>query len=351
MAHKKGAGSSDNGRDSISKRLGVKMFGGQLAKAGNIIVRQRGTKFHAGQNVYMGRDHTLHAQIDGVIVFRKSTNNRRYVSVLPADAVAIAPPAKKAAAPKVKVAKPAVAPKAPKVEAPKEVAPPIQTVDGVDLELVAAGISEAEFTETTTVVETVQVTADVVREETGSTISADEAVENFVADHAEETVVVETVQTTPDAAREEIVETVQTTADAAVEETGSTISADEAVVSLTTDQAEETAVEATTEEVAEVRHATPDASVKAPKQDDLKIIEGIGPKIEQLLHDGGITTWLELSLTPVSRLQEILDAAGPRYQVHNPSTWPAQAKFAHEGKFDELKEYQDMLTGGRDLTE
>ncbi len=83
MAHKKGVGSSDNGRDSKSKRLGVKLFGGQFAKAGNIIVRQRGTRFHPGDNTYLGKDFTLHATVDGTISFRKSKNNRSYVSVIP----------------------------------------------------------------------------------------------------------------------------------------------------------------------------------------------------------------------------------------------------------------------------
>ena len=69
MAHKKGVGSSKNGRESESKRLGIKLFGGQKAKAGNIIARQRGTEFHPGKNVGMGRDHTLYALIDGVVVF------------------------------------------------------------------------------------------------------------------------------------------------------------------------------------------------------------------------------------------------------------------------------------------
>ena len=83
MAHKKGAGSSRNGRDSESKRLGVKLYGGQMAKAGNIIVRQRGTKHNAGQNVGVGRDHTLFALKDGKIEFRKKKDNKVYVSVIP----------------------------------------------------------------------------------------------------------------------------------------------------------------------------------------------------------------------------------------------------------------------------
>ena len=82
MAHKKGVGSSDNGRDSKSKRLGVKLFGGQYAKAGNILVRQRGTKFHPGENVYMGKDFTLHAQITGTVAFSKSKQDRDRKSVV-----------------------------------------------------------------------------------------------------------------------------------------------------------------------------------------------------------------------------------------------------------------------------
>ncbi len=83
MAHKKGAGSSDNGRESESKRLGVKIFGGQAAIAGNIIVRQRGTQHHPGTNVGMGKDHTLFALTDGIVTFKKKRNNKSYVSVEP----------------------------------------------------------------------------------------------------------------------------------------------------------------------------------------------------------------------------------------------------------------------------
>jgi large subunit ribosomal protein L27 len=85
MAHKKAGGSSRNGRDSESKRLGVKMFGGQSARAGSIIVRQRGTRFHNGTNVGCGRDYTLFALTDGVVKFEtKGARNRRYVSIVPA---------------------------------------------------------------------------------------------------------------------------------------------------------------------------------------------------------------------------------------------------------------------------
>lgn len=83
MAHKKGAGSSKNGRESESKRLGVKIFGGQFAKAGNILVRQRGTQHHPGENVGIGKDHTLFALVEGNVVFRKKRDNKSFVSVEP----------------------------------------------------------------------------------------------------------------------------------------------------------------------------------------------------------------------------------------------------------------------------
>jgi len=244
MAHKKGAGSSDNGRDSKSKRLGVKLFGGQQAVAGNVLVRQRGTRYHAGENVYMGRDHTLHARIDGVVVFKRSHKDRNFISVIPAELLApqVAEVAAKPAA------KAAPAPKAEKPAAKKAVEAPVE-------EVVAAPVAEA-------------------------------------------------------------------------------VAVEEPAVAVSEDASEEKAT-----------------SKKAPKLDDLKIIEGIGPKIEQLLKDGGINTWAELAVAPVDRLKEILDAAGPRYQIHDPSTWPAQSKFAAEGQWEELKEYQDMLTGGRDVAQ
>ena len=90
MAHKKGVGSSKNGRESESKRLGVKIYGGQAAKAGNILVRQRGTTHHPGENVGMGKDHTLFALVDGIVEFRKTRNDRSFVSVTPLEADASA---------------------------------------------------------------------------------------------------------------------------------------------------------------------------------------------------------------------------------------------------------------------
>ena len=90
MAHKKGAGSTDNGRDSKSKRLGVKLFGGQAARAGNIIIRQRGTKFHPGENVGLGRDFTIFALVDGTVNFSKGRKNRTFVNILPIVAETVA---------------------------------------------------------------------------------------------------------------------------------------------------------------------------------------------------------------------------------------------------------------------
>jgi large subunit ribosomal protein L27 len=111
MAHKKGVGSSKNGRESHSKRLGVKLFGGQVAKAGNILIRQRGTVHCAGLNVGMGRDHTLYALIDGIVTFRKKADSKSFVSVLPYAAPV--------AAPVVAAPAPEAAPAPKKARAPK----------------------------------------------------------------------------------------------------------------------------------------------------------------------------------------------------------------------------------------
>ncbi len=323
MAHKKGVGSTDNGRDSKSKRLGVKLFGGQKAIAGNIIVRQRGTRYHPGENVYMGRDHTLHAYVDGVVVFKRTKNDRNYVSIQPMDFTVVAEtPAKitgkklnqlkaksekTVAAPAVEVAEVAViatpeAEAAPVVEA--VVAPAVEVAEVTAPEAQAAPVIEA-------IVAPVEVAA----------------VEAIAAPEAEAPVVEETVTAEVEPIAAEMV----ITPEAAVEAPAAVADADwDAVID---------------EPEAKV------ASVKAPKLNDLKIVEGIGPKIEQLLQEGGINTWVELSEAPVERLREILEAAGSRYQIHDPSTWPAQAKFAVAGQWSELKEYQDMLIGGRDVTE
>ncbi|MCX2480404.1 50S ribosomal protein L27 [Pedobacter sp. MC2016-15] len=115
MAHKKGAGSSRNGRESHSKRLGIKIFGGQEAIAGNILVRQRGTKHHPDKGVGIGKDHTLFALVDGTVIFRKKQDNKSYVSVLPA---AVTAPVAEKTAPAVKAAQAEV-----EIEAPAKKAP------------------------------------------------------------------------------------------------------------------------------------------------------------------------------------------------------------------------------------
>jgi large subunit ribosomal protein L27 len=90
MAHKKGVGSSKNGRESHGQRLGVKIFGGQTAKAGNVILRQRGTSYHPGKGVGMGKDHTIFALVDGEVIFTTKRQDRRYVAVIPAEVQASA---------------------------------------------------------------------------------------------------------------------------------------------------------------------------------------------------------------------------------------------------------------------
>jgi len=121
MAHKKGAGSSRNGRESESKRLGVKIYGGQEAIAGNIIVRQRGTTHHPGENVGMGRDHTLFALTAGVVKFQKKRNNRSFVSILSeVETVIETKPVAKVKAPKDVEAAVEVKVAAPKTESTKE---------------------------------------------------------------------------------------------------------------------------------------------------------------------------------------------------------------------------------------
>lgn len=152
MAHKKGAGSSRNGRESHSKRLGIKIFGGQEAIAGNIIVRQRGTKHHPDKGVGIGKDHTLFALVPGIVTFKKKQDNKSYVSVLPisddAPAKTAAPKkvvAKKLAAPKAE--KPAAAPKAAKAPAVKKAAAPKATKAPAAKKAAKADDSAAETAE------------------------------------------------------------------------------------------------------------------------------------------------------------------------------------------------------------
>ncbi|TXF91655.1 50S ribosomal protein L27 [Neolewinella aurantiaca] len=239
MAHKKGVGSTDNGRDSNSKRLGVKLFGGQVAKAGNIILRQRGTKYHPGENVYMGRDYTIHAKVDGNVSFRKSYRNRMYVSIVPegTEAPVVAKPAPKA--------KPAAKKAAP---APKPAPAPAPAED--------------------------------------TTVQAAAAI-----------------------------------------------------------PAEKPAAPAKKKASAKIELP----SGKKIKQDDLKVVEGIGPKIEGLLHAINIKTWRELADAPVETVQKMLDDAGPRYRIHSPATWAKQAGLAADAKWAELEKLQDELDGGKEV--
>ena len=137
MAHKKGAGSSRNGRESHSKRLGIKIFGGQAAIAGNIIVRQRGTKHHPDKNVGIGKDHTLFALIDGTVFFRKKSDDKSYVSIIPRVLVledAAPVKVKKEAAPKVEAVATEAAPVKPakKAAAKPAAAKPAAKAKAVD---------------------------------------------------------------------------------------------------------------------------------------------------------------------------------------------------------------------------
>ena len=136
MAHKKGAGSSRNGRESHSKRLGIKIFGGQPAIAGNIIVRQRGTKHNPGLNVGIGKDHTLFALSEGIVTFKKKADNRSWVSVLPfevEEVAEVAAPAPKAKAePKVVAAPVAEAPAAEEAAPKKKATPKAKKADAAE---------------------------------------------------------------------------------------------------------------------------------------------------------------------------------------------------------------------------
>ncbi|MBT3385052.1 MAG: 50S ribosomal protein L27 [Prolixibacteraceae bacterium] len=203
MAHKKGAGSSNNGRESESKRLGVKIYGGQFAKAGNILIRQRGTKHYPGENVGMGKDHTLFALIEGTVVFKKKRKNRSYVSVEPI----------------------------------------------VDVEVAVAEAPEVE-----------------------------------VAVVEEKTVVAEVP---------EVVEKV---------------------------------VEEVKEEAPKAKTKKAPAKKAVVKADDLKKLEGVGPKLAEILNAAGITTYAELAGTSIEKFKEILAEAGSRYASKDPAPWIEQAK-------------------------
>lgn len=306
MAHKKGVGSTDNGRDSKSKRLGVKLFGGQVARAGNIIVRQRGTKYHPGENVYAGKDFTLHARVDGHVAFSKRKLNRTFVSIVPLDM-------------EETITKSAPAPKAEPVAA----APVVEDDVVVTVE-----------EETPAVEETPTVEAAPEAETTVEEAPAAEAAPEVEA--AEETPVVEDdiVAETPPAQKAE--EEAPAEEAPAVEET----------------PAEELAAAAPAVEEEKPKTSKSGKitlpSGKKIKLDDLKVVEGIGPKIEGLLNAAGINTWAELANAPTDKVQAILDEAGPRYRMHDPATWAKQAELASKAQWAELEDYQDNLKGGKE---
>ena len=378
MAHKKGAGSTDNGRDSAPQYLGVKKFGGEVAKAGNILVRQRGTKFHPGVNVYMSKDHTLHASVAGVVCFKRSREDRRIVYIMPTDVVqevketldvkpkaATAPkPVKAAVAPTEKVA-------APKVKA----APKAETVvEAPKVEAKAAPVVEAPKVEAEPVIETPKVEAKaepvvetpVVESKAESEsvietpmVEADPVVETPEAETPEaETTSTEKVTVTPSSGGITVIPKGTTTVTSSKGGPVTVISKGETEtvrtstekVNVTSKGETETVIPAATTTSTSETETSSSSTVtsKAAKADDLKKIEGIGPKIEELLHEAGIKTFAQLSETSAERVKEILDAAGPRYAIHNPATWAKQAELAAEGKWEELKTWQDELDGGKE---
>ena len=233
MAHKKGVGSTDNGRDSHSKRLGVKLFGGQSARAGNIIVRQRGTKFHPGINVGMGKDFTIYALVDGTVTFKRKRKNRTFISILPMEA----PISDKKTAAK------------PKKESKKPSAP----------------------------AKTVEAKAQPAKD-------------------------------TPAPTAKGSTSTPKTKAKAAPK---------------------------------------PKKATSTTKADNLTKIEGIGPKLSEILTEAGIRSFADLAKADAASLKAILSEAGSRYNRFDPTTWPEQAKLAADGQFDELKKLQDELHGGK----
>ncbi len=269
MAHKKGVGSTDNGRDSRPKYLGVKLFGGQAAIAGNIIVRQRGTKFHPGDNVYMGKDYTLHARVDGTVVFRKRRGDRTYVSILATDET--------------------VANSTRPVQATRSAASAFAKTPG-------AGATRSSQPASKPTPSTLPASDEVVEAETNT--------QNTDAELARDSV------SKPGAANLNEI--------------------------ATPDQ-----------EVAQSA-AGPITAYNQETSDDLTQIEGVGPEIASLLQADGLYTFAQVADSEPTRIQTVLDAAGPRYKIHNPATWIQQAELARDEKWDELKTLQDSLKGGKE---
>ncbi len=306
MAHKKGVGSTDNGRDSNSKRLGVKIFGGQFARAGNVIVRQRGTKFHPGDNVYKGKDFTLHAKVDGTVEFRKKRLNRTFVSIVPDETITqeVAERTPAAAIPTETEIETATKP----AEAPQPIEEEISTRSAAAEETIESPPLEVEEAP--------------AEEEVSATSGA--------AEEQDEPAVIKDEDPKPEAL-EKVVEESAASAPQPDAET----------------KEQEPTAKAEAKTTSESKITLP--SGKKIKKDDLKIVEGIGPKIEGLLNEAGITDWQALASADLEKIQEILDAAGPQYRIHDPATWANQAKLAVEGNWEELEAYQDRLKGGKEV--
>ena len=293
MAHKKGAGSTDNGRDSAPQYLGVKKFGGERVRAGNIIVTQRGTRFHPGINTYLGKDFTLHAAIEGVVCFRYGRDAKRvvYVSPLKEDGSLLVPPQ------------------------PRK-------IKGAKTSLLTLSDRMARSTAKATVRKSNPVAAK-------AAVAKTKHVEPIVEHVAEAAHVEPIVKHVAEAAHvEPIVEHVAKAAH---------------VEPIVEHVAEATHVEPIVKHVAE----TPTTQTASSK-DDLKKIEGIGPKIEELFNTAGIYTFAQLASADVEHLKEILHTAGPRYTMHNPGSWSHQAEMAAAGEWSKLKIWQDEHIGGKE---
>ena len=288
MAHKKGVGSTDNGRDSRSKRLGVKLFGGQAAQAGNIIVRQRGTKYHPGENVYMGKDFTLHARVDGKVSFRKSRLNRMYVSI---DTTDTQDDNQQQAGPQVKTTQQQQAAKAP------------QSNSTTTATATATGSAQAAETSND---------AEVDAQVTGTT--------------NEGPVHMEDAPEMPDVAP------------------GIT---DEAELAVANNPDQADALNTAGVTGSDMPEAVVLPSGRKVTLNDLTVIEGIGPAIAGLLSASGINSWRALADADQDFVQNVLDEAGPQYKVHNPSTWAKQASLAADGNWGDLESLQDELQGGK----
>jgi large subunit ribosomal protein L27 len=301
MAHKKGAGSSDNGRDSNPQYLGVKMYGGQTAIPGNILVRQRGTKFHPGVGVYMGKDHTLHASISGIVTFKKGKDDKRIVFITPF------PVGSDAA---------------------------LNTA-ALDAKAAKGRKSNAEGTTPTATTVVATPKAAVAAKTVAKTSVATATPAQATASTAKSTSSTTTTRTTVSGSGATSVPTPTTSGTTTTTVTRTVVSAPIAVTTVTEP------------EVAAAVVSTSETATTTVQGDDLKKIEGIGPKIAELFYAAGITTFVQLSETSTARMEEILAGGGPRYSTHNPMTWGHQASLAADGQWEELKELQDKLDGGR----